>query len=128
MAAQIKDDPMKARTILLITVFAATCSVGPTTSFSAGSPYSGNQLINGCLAFMKSDFPANIEPAVFADAWICRGLISGVIAVMLLHRDFCPAADVTVAQGMRVINKYLADHPESLDQSMPMLAFTALRS
>jgi hypothetical protein len=118
---------MQKKLALAAPMIIATCFV-PAASDGASMHYSGNALFDGCNAYVRSDFPANVEPMVAAQGWTCFGIVTGVISMMLLHKDFCPMPDATTGQGLRVVNKYLQDHPSQLNESLPILSFAALRN
>jgi len=58
----------------------------------------------------------------FADG-MCRGVVMGVIEV---SPKVCPSEGVTLAQAVRIVLKFLQDHPERLHLRGSELAEDAL--
>src|SRR5450432_200654 len=81
---------------------------------------SGNFLIESCRISINSSAQNTYE------GWrsgVCDGLISGVIYA---SSTICHDPDVTLGQAVRVVEKYLQDHPEKLHLSNTKLTVEAL--
>ena len=60
----------------------------------------------------------------------CHGTIAGIAAISeLLPAEFrsCPPANAPRSQAVRVVVKYLEDHPGELNKDLEQLIVTALR-
>jgi hypothetical protein len=107
--------------ILSVCVFmfvaVAVCSPQDVTS--------GNWLLTSCQLAAKSIDTPHVEENVFEsfrDGY-CQGLILGVSAA---SPHVCPGENVTHGQEVRVVAKYLQDHPEELDKAGNTLVEKAL--
>jgi hypothetical protein len=63
----------------------------------------------------------------------CLGYVDGVVSGLQLATNaarakplFCMPKGVTVGEGIRVVMKYLNDHPPDLHQSAPLLILNAM--
>lgn len=90
---------------------------------------SGNFLIGAChVTVSVIEHTGTIARPL--EAWragYCRGVVVGVDSVATLGGQVCKPEGVTSDQEVRVVAKYLEDHPESLNQTGSILAFQALR-
>jgi len=81
---------------------------------------SGNFLIESCRISIDTSAQNAYE------GWrsgVCDGLVTGI---MYASSTICHDPDVTLGQAMRVVEKYLQDHPERLHLSNTMLTNEAL--
>jgi hypothetical protein len=73
----------------------------------------GNYLLGSCrLSVQIMDNPDTHQTLL--DAWrdgLCKGIVRGVWAV---SPSVCAPQDVTAGQVVRIVYKYLQDHPEQL--------------
>lgn len=91
----------------------------------------GNEMLNNCRAFLKDPMP----PGQMFHAGVCGGYIMGIvdgfIYAQIVDPDstgVCvPDKGYTVGQGVRVLTKYLEDHPEKLNVEVSLLALDAFR-
>jgi hypothetical protein len=85
----------------------------------------GNWLLTSCQFSVKSiDDPHSPEDQFegFRDGY-CRGLVQGIATA---SPKVCQGENVTVGQEVRVVFKYLQDHPEELDKRNTTLVEKAL--
>ena len=76
----------------------------------------GNDLSRTCGHFLVKD-----NSATFNDG-VCFGYVVGVTALI----DDCEGRNVTYGQELRVVLKYMDDHPEQLDQQSTVIIRRAL--
>ncbi len=87
----------------------------------------GNKLLSQCNAALSE--PQRIN---FLDAGYCMGFLNGLTTttsimtkVFNISRPFCMPNNVTTGQSVRIVVKYLKDHPESLHEDEGFLAMLA---
>jgi len=87
----------------------------------------GNELIVACHAVVRmADQPtATYTMGEYADARGCIGLVSGAMAGLDVG-NLIDTKGATVAQGIRVVDKYLTEHPEMLNRRDTFLVMRAL--
>jgi len=105
---------------LLLAVFVFSAS-----SISVGQSGDGNKLLERCQHAVKmlgADASEFNKTNAF-DSGYCLGMVEGVVS---FADDGCFPADVTFAQGERVVVKYLTDHPNQLHWGAPVLVRLAL--
>jgi hypothetical protein len=91
---------------------------------------SGNGLLEDCKAFLDDDSPHRVR------AGECIGYISGLTSMHDIYsqlsangRLFCiPSDGVERGQVVRIVVKFLEDHPEKLHESKAFLAINAMKS
>jgi hypothetical protein len=86
---------------------------------------SGNWLLGSCTITVKGMDDKNHSQDVYEsyrDGW-CRGIVAGVSDA---SPKVCPDANVIHGQAVRVVLKYLQDHPEELHVNGSALAEKAL--
>jgi hypothetical protein len=74
----------------------------------------GNYLLGSCQITIRLVDNPNAKQDVY-EAWrngICQGVVQGVGETSNL---VCPAEHVTIGQEVRVVLKFLQDHPEKLN-------------
>lgn len=108
----------------LLVLLIATISSSFTMAKDTGS---GNHLLNACNTFM-SDSKQGMLYSEGLDAGYCVGLVSG-IAETIIGSDnptACfPKSSVTREQAVRVVVKYLNNHPEQLHLSASSLVMVS---
>jgi hypothetical protein len=92
----------------------------------------GNQFYDNCAATETLRYGGtgvqNVE-AMFCLGY-AEGLIHGIMAADIMRGvglTFCAPLEVTNLQAVRVIRKYIADHPERAHEVTSILAVEALR-
>lgn len=116
---------MRAFGIVLVL---CTCGLVASQAYSQDKT-SGNFLIGAChVTVSVIEHSGTIaKPNEAWKAGYCRGIVEGVDSVATLGGQVCKPDGVTNDQEVRVVAKYLEDHPESLNQKGSILAFQALR-
>jgi hypothetical protein len=93
----------------------------------------GNKLLQQCKQVVRlSENDWNGIDVL--DSSACMGQMKGILdmnsiyRVMLMDKGalFCPPAEVTVGQSIRVVTKYLEDHPEELHEDSTVLIVKVL--
>jgi len=84
----------------------------------------GNELLPACQATVDNmnDRTKSIDPF---DAGYCMGLVHGVSFLGEAHGTSCDVG-VSLGQEVRVVVKYLNDHPAELDEDGAILVAEAL--
>lgn len=85
----------------------------------------GNYLLGSCQITIKQMDEKSFRPDIL-EAWrdgLCSGLVAGV---MYSSAFVCPADNVPPGQAVRVVVKFLQDHPEKLNWAGVRLAQVAL--
>jgi hypothetical protein len=74
---------------------------------------SGNDFLKYCQASVKSlDNPyVQMSEIETFDDGMCRGMVTGIFEI---SSRSCPSEGSTVGQAIRVVFKFLQDHPEKL--------------
>jgi hypothetical protein len=93
----------------------------------------GNTLLATCGAAQQAlDAP---ESAATLGAGFCFGLVHGLVGMNQIYEFklknaafFCVPAGITNEQSVRIVLKYLRDHPEELHERSTVLAFRALQA
>jgi Ssp1 endopeptidase immunity protein Rap1a len=105
-------------------------------------PQDGNQLLRACALAMhlidspQAEIQALEKPQQALEAGYCLGLLRGLANMNMVWQDhtkdtsmfFCLPTESTTGQWMRVVVKYLQEHPERLhedDITLARLAFTS---
>ena len=106
-------------------------------AFGASVGADGNELLKRCnddLLYRDNPSLAEKEPVRFSYnmGW-CAGLLNGVMGYNNVYVEtdaefalFCLPSNITLLQAIRVVVKYLKDHPESLHTDGSGLAILAL--
>lgn len=111
---------------------AAVALAGMALVTATANAQTGSEMLANCQAFLKDPTPPN----QMFPAGLCGGYIMG-IADGLMYAQIAdpkrtaicmPEKGYTVGQGVRVLNKYLNDHPEKLNQDVSLLALNAFRA
>ena len=98
----------------------------------------GNYLFEGCNAFAQDTLQGITETdsisAIHTEinqntkAWLCAGAIMGVLYMGELDHQLCVPTDVTNGQMLKVVVKYMGDHPDHLNWRYTALIFDALHA
>ena len=99
--------------ILLLSCFAVSSQSEEDTG-------SGNFMIVSCQLAISNTAQTNFE---FWRQGLCSGSVSGI---MFASPTVCHRPGWTIGQGMRVVEKYLQDHPERLHLNANQLINDAL--
>lgn len=90
----------------------------------------GNELLTQCQNAVKAMDGAKV--ADHYDVGYCLGLTQGVRQAMRLYNDDIPAkervcfpAGITNGQGVRIVTKFLQEHPEKLQEPATNLVYLA---
>jgi len=86
-----------------------------------------NGLLLQCQALIRSMDEQG--PATYTDGQ-CLGVVQGVTDMLLLYQDqlpqkFCVPQNVTYGQGVRIVVKYIQDHPSVLNNKDTVLVLAA---
>ena len=101
---------------------------------TAGQAYSGLELLRGCTAILAPERPTDTDAVV--GMFRCSGYLAGIVdanAIVSGMRGkpaalFClPDTGLENEQVIRIVVKYLNDHPEHLHEQARMGAIIALR-
>lgn len=92
----------------------------------------GNDLYPKCQAYISEPTP----PAKYFDSGVCagyiRGMVDGIQIAKVISPDkvtICfPDHGFTNLQGVKVVQRYLDNHPESLNEDESMLTLKAFRA
>jgi hypothetical protein len=87
----------------------------------------GHTLLDGCKFAVQYWDGAAISKTEFALDLYCVGVVHGVWDVMQYAGDITVPEGTTREQSVRVVIKYLQDHPEDLDQRDTYLIVKAFR-
>lgn len=76
----------------------------------------GNELLSQCK--ISSDIPSVRNWEQLCKAQYCDGVVSGAVGVgrFLTPRPFCTPGSVTLGQMVRIVVKFLENHPELLHE------------
>lgn len=124
---------MKSAISLLLVVFfsipVASAILSRDNDEDSGIVGFGGQFYDACAAVETLPNATTIqrEKAIFCFGFV-EGLTAGVTAAELgrTAKTFCSPVEVTNTQLVRVIRKYIADHPEKAHQPTAILAVESL--
>lgn len=92
----------------------------------------GNELLSQCQNVIRAN--PNAEASEALDAGLCLGLVQGVRQTMAIYAEVLPREErtcipegMTNGQGVRVVVKYLEDHPKTLHYAATVLTMAAYR-
>ncbi len=91
----------------------------------AASTMTGNELIQQCgaaVSSMDGKLALTLDADLFGQGY-CTGLVN---AAFMAVKGLCLPEGVTMGQHVRVVYKYLQDHPELLHEQDRVLAAIAL--
>jgi hypothetical protein len=112
----------------------AGLSLAVTISSAAGQKndpagLNGLELLAGCKNHLEQMSPSTPMEIVYTSG-ICAGKVSILARTGTMappNMRFCPPDTGTVTQAVRVVVKYLNDHPERLHEPFDNLALDGLR-
>jgi len=122
---------MKAQIVVaaLVWMLASGCALAEVTD--------GNQLLENCRLLIKIIDQDNISPtaADYVKGGRCVGMVEGVRNTMgylnnLVPKDYkvCfPKSGIQNNQAVRIVEKYLRDHPEQLNDDQTLLTMLAFK-
>jgi hypothetical protein len=93
-------------------------------SWGAWAVGTGNELISRCGASV-----ANLDGRRDVDVYdmaYCVGMVKGVSDELILNGWACMPSEVTIGQQIRVVHKYLQEHPTELQEIDTVLTHRAL--
>jgi len=119
---------MKFIPLILITALTFINLIFLTSPASAQEPVvsSGNWIVDGCNALNDSTLKAD-DVSIQARAWTCAGACVATYDLEMIHGNICPPSGITKGQVLRVVTKYLNDHPAILQTEYPILMARALK-
>lgn len=103
-------------------IFALICLIAAAPSV-ASTTVDGNSLLKECQKAVKLADDGDVKYADVSDIASCTGFIHGLMAVP--NTIFCIPVNVSTNQGIRVLVKYLQEHPEDLHLAKGKLALNA---
>ncbi len=111
------------RFLILLVLFSPLAAFGQETATS-----DGNQLIVRCGTAVRvlDTSPAKETGMEFLDTAYCQGLVHGVSSTLQVDGRIDLPQDATLGQLIRVVDKYLRDHPETLAKPDAILVIEAL--
>jgi hypothetical protein len=89
---------------------------------------SGNSLLKACNTYLSGiDKGTQLQQLISSHSvgW-CAGLVIGVSQSLYYTGKVCTPTMATQGQGVRVVVKYLEEHPDRLHEDGPILASDAL--
>jgi len=91
----------------------------------------GTQLQEACSVYTETAI-GNVRPQAAVNAGICMGYImSAIDAYPIIHTayptvEFCAPKEVNYTKDLKVVTKFLRDHPEFLHKQAGMLVILAM--
>jgi hypothetical protein len=111
------------RRLLLI----ALVSLTSYAQTAADTALTGNRLIVGCAVAVRfMDDPSKLSKDDAFQFAYCLGLVRGVTDALDYTDKISLPKNHNVGQSVRIVQKYLQDHPEELAERDSLLVFTAL--
>ena len=120
-------------------ILAVVFLIGLSTNVALARPHDGNELLQDCNAAIAAiDHSETSKPSDALEVGLCLGRVGGVMDTMLVwqiaddaHKQepfwgSCIPADVSPTQAVRVVLKYLNDHPEELNRGDSTLVMSGL--
>lgn len=116
-------------------VFVTFLLLPPVVYSSTGDGEFLLESCSGALSPIKGETPKSKE--AFQHGY-CHGLLRGIRNAVIVYEDiifskielnglFCMPRDISGKQSIRVVVKYLNDHPEKLHEYDALLAMSALK-
>jgi hypothetical protein len=125
---------MQMRPVLMVALL-----IGLSIEVAHAQPHDGNELLQECnAAIVEVDHSDVAKPSDALSVGLCFGMVRGVMETMLVwqiadnaHKQepfwgSCIPADVSPTQAVRIVVKYLNDHPEELNRGDSTLVMSAL--
>jgi hypothetical protein len=102
-------------------------------AFGANDTGDGNKLLSKCTSAVKLQDSEALSPSEMRDAEWCLGYVSGIddgiemaFGTSNTARLYCIPEGVTSGQGVRVVVKWLRNHPDKLHNSARVLVVASL--
>lgn len=121
---------LKLKLPMLATVVAL--SISPDTSIATED---GNELLKGCNVFVQLLDEGTMDQESAIDVGRCIGFMEATLNWGKLYEIknpesafFCTPSDLKTGQAVRIIVKYMREHPEDLHEPKIFLVIAALRS
>lgn len=109
---------MRSSLIVIFVLYAASIAVG-----QGDKPrQDGNELLLSCQSVVDSMSDGSLKGNAY-DRGFCVGLVEGIAYA---SSTVCVPKGVTIGQEVRVVAKYLNDHPEQLNHDERILTDAAL--
>jgi hypothetical protein len=119
--------------VTLVVVVSAIPAMGETT---------GNDVLNSCQASLRFNDNSGAPAGEHFDAGWCIGWVAGALELTKLHNEwatfikekpallqFCvPESGIPAIQAVRIVVKYLKEHPEQLHEDGMGLTVAALKN
>jgi len=107
--------------VVLLFSFSQTSAAGTTQSL-----YTGNDLLDLCEAYLDDD-PINISRGrtCFAYAGGIVDAHDNFVGWGDLKKEWCKPENMAVKQSVRIVTKYLQEHPQDLHKSAASLVTNA---
>ena len=118
-------------------VFFLLCGSCLTANTAAAAASDGNALLRQCTEAIKiMEGIADPDSIDFGQAGRCMGEVDGFAGASAFYekrpgapRAICfPEDGITIGQSVRVVEKYLREHPQELHESSTVLLFGAFLS
>lgn len=101
-----------------------------STIAAPASAGTGSEMLKNCAEFLKE----NNQIDGYFSSGVCAGFVAGVTNTLGYVRNASPQTvhtcipdGFTVGQGIRILQKYLTDHPKDLHRPATELALVAYR-
>jgi hypothetical protein len=114
--------------ILLVTAM-CLCSV------ASAQDADGNLLLKHCnVAIRFVDAPTSVTSQEAESGMYCMGLVRGIVDTVMLFKNRvspgrpCLTTEIKTSQAVRIVVKYLNDHPEQLHHDDSLLVVVALKT
>jgi Rap1a immunity proteins len=121
--------------ILLVTAM-CLCSV------ASAQDADGNLLLKHCnVAIRFVDAPTSVTSQEAESGMYCMGLVRGIVDTVMLWQESdkafknrvspgrpCLTTEIKTSQAVRIVVKYLNDHPEQLHHDDSLLVVVALKT
>jgi hypothetical protein len=102
-----------------------------TSTPTWADPGTGSDMLDSCRAFLKDPMPSGQTFQAGMCAGYVMGIVDGLMYAQIADPDrtaVCiPKTGYTIGQGVRVLTKYLEDHPEKLNLGISLIALDAYR-
>jgi hypothetical protein len=115
--------------VMRITAAVIALIFSPSILF-AQTAFPGNYVERGCKIAVTTENGAGETRTDAMLSGFCSGLVEGVVASgpsLIEPYKFCPPAEWTTKQAVRVFERFLETHPNYLDQPAANLAVAAFR-
>jgi hypothetical protein len=108
------------------TLVLAALLLASVPSAHAGTPADGNQLLRYCQLALHLVDAGDLPSQDMGNASHCIGTVHGAADTLIFLHKIQPPNGVTVEQEVRIVVKYLQDHPAKLAKPDVAIIFEAL--